>query len=114
MQQNIVSGGRIVVVASGAAHVGSRDVAYSSSKAGVIGLTRNLGKTLASKGILVNAVCPGVIRTQMSARMSPKDIEEYIDKIPLNRLGAPQEVSICIAFLLDEENSYINTFAKKI
>jgi len=50
----------------------------------------------------------------MSARMSPKDIEEYIDKIPLNRLGAPQEVSICIAFLLDEENSYINTFAKKI
>ena len=46
LQQNIVSGGRIVVVASGAAHVGSRDVAYSSSKAGVIGLTRSLGKTL--------------------------------------------------------------------
>lgn len=107
LQQSLVRGGRIVVVSSGAAHVGSRDVAYSSSKAGVIGLTRSLGKVLASKGILVNAVCPGVIKTQMSDRMSSKDVDEYIEKIPLHRVGTPQEVSISISFLLDEQNSYM-------
>lgn len=107
LQQSIVRGGRIVVVSSGAAHVGSRDVGYSSSKAGVVGLTRSLAKALASRGILVNAVCPGVIKTQMSARMSPKDQEEYIDKITLKRIGLPEEVSICISFLLDRQNTYM-------
>lgn len=107
LQESIVSGGRIVIVSSGAAHVGSRDIGYSSSKAGLIGITRSLAKILAPSGILVNSVCPGVINTQMSARMSPHDKSDYIEKIALKRFGSPNEVSICVLFLLDEQNSYM-------
>ena len=104
---SIVNGGRIVIIASGAGHVGSRDVGYSASKAGALGLVRSLAKSLAPHGILVNAVSPGVIRTKMSARMSPENVKQYIDNIPLKRLGVPNEVSICVSFLLDEQNSYM-------
>lgn len=103
----IEKGGRIVIVGSGASHLGSRDAAYSSSKAGVIGLVRSLARLLASEDILVNAICPGVIKTQMSAKMAPEHITEYINRIPLQRLGTPEEVAICISFLLNKENSYM-------
>jgi 3-oxoacyl-[acyl-carrier protein] reductase len=102
----IEKGGRIVIIASGAAHLGSRDVGYSSSKAGVIGLVRSLAKLLAPD-ILVNAVCPGVIKTQMSSRMPPEHLREYLKIIPLGRFGTPEEVSACISFLLDEGNTYM-------
>lgn len=107
LYQIISKGGRVVIVASGAAHVGSRDIGYSSSKAGVVGTVKSLAKNLSSRGILVNSVCPGVIKTKMSNKMSTKDVEEYIEKIPLKRIGTPEEVSVCVAFLLDEQNSYM-------
>ncbi|MCI0559700.1 MAG: SDR family oxidoreductase [Nitrososphaera sp.] len=107
LSPHIHKGGRIVIVASGAAHLGSRDVGYSSSKAGVLGLVRSLSKTLAPLGILVNAVSPGVIKTQMSEKMNPSHRYEYLQRIPLAREGTPEEVAICIAFLLVQENSYM-------
>ena len=107
LYSNIVKGGRIVIIASGAAHIGSRDVGYSTSKAGALGLVRSLAKSLAPHGILVNAVNPGVIGTQMSARMSTESVRQYIESIPLKRIGVPDEVSICVSFLLDEQNSYM-------
>jgi len=104
---HIHKGGRIVIIASGAAHLGSRDVGYSSSKAGVLGLVRSLSKTLVPYGILVNSVCPGVIKTQMSEKMSPSHRDEHLQRIPLAREGTPDEIAVCIAFLLDKENSYM-------
>jgi 3-oxoacyl-[acyl-carrier protein] reductase len=103
----IVEGGRIIIVASGAAHLGSMDCGYSSSKAAAIGLVRSLAKELAPRGILVNAVCPGVIETQMSARMSPVSVSNYMNAVLLKRMGKPQEVAACIRFLLDVENTYM-------
>lgn len=107
LQEGIIHGGRIVLVSSGAAHLGSRDAGYSVSKAGLIGLARALAKSLAPEGILVNAVCPGLISTQMSAQMAPDHFEEYTNSIPLRRPGLPEEVSVCVSFLLAEENSYM-------
>ena len=104
---SIVKGGRVVIVASGAAHIGSRDVGYSTSKAGVVGLVRNLSKVLAPYNILVNAICPGVIKSKMSPKMSPEHINKYVNRIPLKRLGTPEEVSVCVPFLLSKENSYM-------
>jgi NAD(P)-dependent dehydrogenase (short-subunit alcohol dehydrogenase family) len=107
LSPDISRGGRMVLVSSGAAHLGSNDVGYSTSKAGLIGLTRGLAKELASKGILVNAVCPGLVSTQMSARMAPDHFAKYTKTIPLGRPGLPEEIAVCVAFLLDEENSYM-------
>ncbi len=103
----IPRGGRVVIVASGASHIGSRDIGYSSTKAGAIGLMRGLCKVLAPDGILVNAVAPGVIKTAMSERMESNHIKEYLDRIPLGRMGSPDEIAVCISFLLFPENSYM-------
>lgn len=103
----IRKGGRIVTIVSGAAHVGSRDLAYSASKAGLLGLTKSLALNLAKKGILVNAVCPGVIETKMSARMNPKDVEAYKKKILLGRKGSPAEVAVAVEYLLNPKNTYM-------
>jgi 3-oxoacyl-[acyl-carrier protein] reductase len=107
LHTEIASGGRIVLISSGAAHLGSGDIGYSTSKSGLVGLARGLAKTLAPKGILVNSICPGLISSQMSARMTPEHFAEYTQIIPLKRAGLPDEVSVCVSFLLDEENSYM-------
>jgi NAD(P)-dependent dehydrogenase (short-subunit alcohol dehydrogenase family) len=107
LQSDLSNGGRIVFVSSGAAHLGSGDIGYSTSKAGLVGLARGLAKSLASKGILVNSVCPGLITSQMSARMSPEQASKTEQAVPLARPGSPEEVSICVSFLLDPENSYM-------
>jgi NAD(P)-dependent dehydrogenase (short-subunit alcohol dehydrogenase family) len=103
----ITPGGRVVLIASGAAHVGSRDIGYSASKAAMLGLVRGLTKVLAPHGILINAICPGVISSRMSKRMSPEHIGEYTKAIPLGRVGAPAEVAVGVSFLLDAENTYM-------
>ncbi len=105
--QLLVEGGRIITIVSGAAHVGSRDMAYSSSKAGLLGLTKSLALNLAPRGILVNAICPGPIETSMSQRMPRDRVEEYKRRILLHRFGQPQEVATAVEFLLSPENSYM-------
>jgi NAD(P)-dependent dehydrogenase (short-subunit alcohol dehydrogenase family) len=103
----LVEGGRIVFISSGAAHLGSGDIGYSASKAGLLGLARGLAKVLADQRILVNSICPGLISSQMSARMTPEHFSRNRDAIPLKRAGSPEEVAVCVSFLLEPENSYM-------
>ncbi len=107
LADGVERGGRIVTIVSGAAHIGSRDLGYSASKAALLGLTKSLALNLAKRGILVNAVCPGIIDTKMSARMHPEDVEKYMEKILLKRKGLPEEVAAGVSFLLNKENTYM-------
>jgi 3-oxoacyl-[acyl-carrier protein] reductase len=101
-------GGRIVNVASIAGIVGFHGQAnYAAAKAGVIALTKVLGRELARRSITVNAVAPGVIRTPMLDALKPEVLESYTKQIPLGRLGTPAEVAHAILFFACEESSYI-------
>jgi NAD(P)-dependent dehydrogenase (short-subunit alcohol dehydrogenase family) len=81
---------------------------YTASKAGVLGLTRAAAKELAPFGITVNAVCPGLIDTEMvQQNVTPERLEHYRTSFPIQRLGAPVEVADLIAFLASEEAGYI-------
>ncbi len=75
------------------------DTAYSSAKAGLIGFTRSLAKEVAGYGITVNVVVPGYIRTDMTAALTPKNIEQMLTLIPLRRAGEPEEVAEVVTFL---------------
>jgi 3-oxoacyl-[acyl-carrier protein] reductase len=100
--------GRIVNVSSVAGAKGGRGQAnYAASKAALEGFTRALAVELAPKGILVNAVAPGVIETEMSRRIREQGGEEALSKILLRRDGAPEEVASVIAFLASDEASYV-------
>ena len=82
-------------------------VNYAASKAGVIGLTKSLAKELGSRGITVNAVAPGFINTDMTASLSEKVKEEASKKIPLKRLGDPEDVANLVGFLASDAANYI-------
>ena len=99
--------GRIVNIASIAGKEGNpMAAAYSASKAAVIGMTKSIGKDLVGTGILVNAVAPAVIRTPMLADMSEEHIEYMVSRIPMGRLGEPEEVAALVCFLASEELSF--------
>ncbi|WP_166355577.1 SDR family NAD(P)-dependent oxidoreductase [Phytoactinopolyspora limicola] len=99
--------GRIVNVASIAGKEGNPNLsAYSASKAAVIGLTKSLGKELAASGVLVNAVAPAVIATPMNASTAPETLEYMIARIPMGRLGQPDEVAELIAWLCSDRCSF--------
>ena len=100
--------GRIVNVASAAGHAAlAGQSGYAASKAGVEGLTKALARELAPHGVLVNAVSPGLIETEMIAGMKPERMEELLDTIALKRAGQPDEVAAIVAFLVSEAGSYI-------
>lgn len=82
-------------------------VNYSASKAGVIGLTKSLAKELGSRGITVNAVAPGFIKTDMTSSLSEKFKEEVSKNVPLKRLGDPEDVANLVKFLASDEANYI-------
>lgn len=99
--------GRIVNIASMAGKDGNpRASHYSASKAGVIALTKSLGKELATEGILVNAIAPAVIETDMASAVSPEQLEYMRNLIPMRRLGKPIEVARLVAFLVSDEVSF--------
>jgi 2-dehydro-3-deoxy-L-rhamnonate dehydrogenase (NAD+) len=99
--------GRIVNIASIAGKEGNPNMAaYSSSKAGVIGLTKSLGKELATSGVLVNAVAPAVIETEMNKDVKPETQAYMVSKIPMGRLGQPEEVAELVAFLSSDRVSF--------
>ena len=104
------SGGRIVNVASTAALGGSRFVSpYSTAKHGVVGLTRALAVELAAQGVTVNCVCPGAIRTAMTAHIPDEQKEKYARRrVPARRYGEPEEVAHAILSLVLPAASYIN------
>lgn len=85
----------------------SCEVYYSASKAGVIGFTKALSKELAPSGITVNAVAPGVIKTDMNNNLSKKDMQNLIDEIPLKRLGSSYEIAKTVFFLASGDADYI-------
>ena len=100
--------GRIVNIASTAGVMGTAGQAnYSAAKAGLIGLTKSAARELAHWGILVNAVAPGLIDTDMSAALSGEIRETYVAQIPLKRIGTPDEVAEVVRFLASDGASYI-------
>jgi 3-oxoacyl-[acyl-carrier protein] reductase len=99
--------GRIVNVASIAGKEGNPMAgAYSASKAAVIAMTKAVGKDLADTGILVNCIAPAVIATPILEQLSQEHIDYMIERIPLGRMGQPDEVAKLIAFLASEELSF--------
>lgn len=92
--------GRIVNIASVAGKEGNPNAsAYSASKAGVIGLTKSLGKELATTGVLVNCVAPAVVKTELFSQMTEQHIQYMLSKIPMNRFGEVDEVAELVAWL---------------
>jgi 2-dehydro-3-deoxy-L-rhamnonate dehydrogenase (NAD+) len=99
--------GRIVNIASIAGKEGNPNAsAYSASKAGVIALTKSLGKELAQTGISVNCVTPAAVRTGMFAQMTQQHIDFMLSKIPMNRFGKVDEIASLVAWLASEECSF--------
>lgn len=96
-------GGSIVSIASELAiGGGSHDAHYAAAKGALLGLVRSLAAEAAPSGIRVNAVAPGPTDTPLLAADSPWRAPEYLATLPLGRLTSPEEVALCIAFLLDE------------
>lgn len=100
--------GKIVNISSVIGLVGNVGQAnYAASKAGIIGLTKSAAKELASRGITVNAVAPGFIKTDMTDIL-PEDVKNQMyNMIPLKRFGEPEDVANLVAFLVSDEASYI-------
>ena len=100
--------GRIISIASIIGLIGNPGQAnYAASKAGIIALTKTVAKELASRNVNANAVAPGFIQTEMTARL-PEDIKKkMLEAIPLAKLGTPQDVANTCLFLASEESSYI-------
>ncbi len=95
--------GRIVNIASVAGKEGNPNAAaYSASKAGVIGLTKSLGKELATTGVLVNCVAPAVVKTELFSQMTEQHIQYMLSKIPMNRFGEVDEVAEMVAWLASD------------
>ena len=99
--------GRIINVASIAGKEGNPTAShYSASKAGLIGLTKSLGKELATKNIIVNCITPAVTKTELFAQMTQEHIDYMLSKIPMNRLLTVEEVASMVAWLASEECSF--------
>lgn len=101
--------GRIINIASAAGKVGGLQVGahYAASKAALICLTKTIALHGAKYGITANAVCPGVIGTQMTLNISRKKLDCYKNKIPLGRIGAAEDVANAVLFLASDQAGYI-------
>lgn len=100
--------GKIINISSMWGQVGaSCEVAYSASKAAVIGLTKALAKEVAPSGILVNCICPGVINTKMLDCYTQDDLTELKNKTPIGRLGTPSDIADMVDFLSSEKANFI-------
>ena len=100
--------GRIINIASVVGLVGNKGQSnYAASKAGLIGLTKSVAKEFASRNILVNAIAPGFIETDMTNAMTSEARAALMGSIPLERLGSPRDVAAMVAFLASEHAGYI-------
>jgi 3-oxoacyl-[acyl-carrier protein] reductase len=99
--------GRIVNIASIAGKEGNPNAAhYSASKAGVIGLTKSLGKELAQNNICVNCITPAVIETDILKQITPEHVAYMLSKIPMNRFGKVEEAAAMVAWLCSSDCSF--------
>jgi len=100
--------GRIINIASISGQIGLPGQAnYSASKAGMIGLTKAVAKEVAKRGVTVNAIAPGFIRTAMTDKLSPEVVKGYEDAIPMKVLGLPEDIANSTLFLASDLASYI-------
>ncbi|ETX02220.1 MAG: 3-ketoacyl-ACP reductase [Candidatus Entotheonella factor] len=99
-QMRARGGGRIINISSSVGLIGwPGDTAYGAAKSGLIGFTRSLAKEVAPDGITANIVMPGYIRTDMTAALTPKNIEHMLSLIPMGRAGEPEDVAEVVTFL---------------
>lgn len=100
--------GRIINVTSVAGQMGNVGQAnYVAAKAGLIGLTRATAREVASRGITVNAVAPGLIDVGITERLSPEQVQRFIEQVPLGRMGTAEEVAAAVLYLASEAAAYV-------
>jgi 3-oxoacyl-[acyl-carrier protein] reductase len=101
--------GRIVNLSSAVAIRGNAgQTAYAASKSAIVGLTKSLAREVGAKGITVNAICPGLLDTEMTSHLSDEARAFYLDQTPLGRTARLEEVAGVVRFLMSEEASYVN------
>lgn len=99
--------GRIINIASISGKEGNPNMpAYSTAKAGVIGFTKALGKEVATKGVYVNCITPAVIETEILKQLTTETVNYMVSKIPMGRVGQPQEVAALVSWLASQECSF--------
>ena len=100
--------GRIISIASVVGAMGNAgQTNYAAAKAGIFGFSKALAREVGARGITVNAVAPGFIDTDMTRALADEHKEALLKQIPLNRLGAPEEIAAAVAFLASPEAAYI-------
>ena len=100
--------GRIISITSVVGATGNLGQAnYAASKAGIAGMTKALAAEVASRGITVNCVAPGFISTPLTDKLNDVQKEDLLGSIPAGRLGLPEDVAACVAFLSGEEAAYV-------
>ncbi|MDM8275209.1 3-oxoacyl-[acyl-carrier-protein] reductase [Enorma phocaeensis] len=101
-------GGRIINLSSVVGLMGNAgQVNYAASKAGIIGLTKSVARELAGRNVTVNAVAPGFVETDMTAKLTDAVRAHYEEQIPLGRMAAPEEVAAVVSFLASDAASYV-------
>jgi len=99
--------GRIVNVSSISGKDGNEMIcAYAASKAGLISLTKSMGKELARTGVIVNCVTPGAVKTDIFSRWSTQYVKQLVEKIPMGRIGLPEEVASMVCWLCSDDVSF--------
>lgn len=100
--------GRMIFISSVVGMAGQAGQAnYAAAKAGLVGLARSLAKELASRGVTVNAVAPGAIDTDMLGALGEEQLAAIADRVPLGRIGSPEEIAAAVEFLASEDAGYV-------